>query len=75
MITEETVTLRHQTPTPPNEWLFQSEMIEEQEVRTFSREVYLGKDSEPWHECTNAAKQQWEDEHQHESEQQDKPAK
>lgn len=31
--------------------------------RIFSKLVYLGKDAEPWEECTNEEKEQWEREH------------
>jgi len=31
--------------------------------RVFSKLVYLGKDTEPWAECTTAEKEAWEAEH------------
>lgn len=57
MIQETTVTLRKQTPTAPNEWLYQSTFEGEIEVRNFVKSVYLGNNAEPWAECT-------EEEHQ-----------
>lgn len=78
MIQETTVTLRKQTPTAPNEWLYQSTIesrekevtneegvvetiSEEVEVRNFAKSVYLGANAEPWAECTDEEKVQWED--------------
>ena len=78
MIQETTVTLRKQTPTAPNEWLYkttfeqrekevanedgETEIItEEVEVRTFHPSVYLGKEDNPWKECTNEEKVAWEE--------------
>lgn len=80
MIQETTVTLRKQTPTAPNEWLYQSTfesrekettneegvvetITEEVEVRNFVKSVYLGNNAEPWSECTDAEKTEWEDAH------------
>lgn len=40
-------------------WLYK----DEQEERLFRDVVYLGKDTEPWPECTDEEKQQWEEEH------------
>ena len=31
--------------------------------RYFTKLVYLGKDAEPWAECTNEEKERWEREH------------
>lgn len=50
-----------QRPTPPNEWLYKD--ISENE-RWFSDEICRPVGSEPWMECTNAEKEQWESEHQ-----------
>jgi len=50
-----------QIPTPPNDWLYKD--ISENE-RWFSDEICRPKDSEPWLECTNSEKEQWESEHQ-----------
>ena len=75
MITETQVVLRKQTPTAPNEWLYQMEtrtkevtnddgtietLTEEVEVRQFVRSAYLGNNAEPWSECTDAEKTAWE---------------
>ena len=32
-------------------------------TRYFTDAVYLGKDAEPWAECTTAEKEEWEREH------------
>lgn len=60
MIQEETVTLRKQTPEAPNEWLY--EVVEEngEEKREFKPFVYLGKNAEPWPECTEQERQDWQ---------------
>lgn len=80
MIQETQVTLRKQTPTQPNEWLYKSTfetkekeivnengdtetLIEEVEVRQFSKSVYLGKEDTPYVECTTEDKLSWEDKH------------
>ena len=31
--------------------------------RIFKKEVYLGKNAEPWPECTDEEKTKWEEEH------------
>ena len=59
MIQEINVKLRKQTPTPPNEWLYE----EVGDERHFAKEVCLGKNAEPWPECTDEEKVQWEEEH------------
>jgi hypothetical protein len=46
----EEIILRKQTPTAPNEWLYE----DNQDGRFFCKEVYLGKHAEPWAECTEA---------------------
>jgi len=48
-----------QYPTPPNEWLYK----DENENRLFSDYVIRPTDSEPWNECTNADKEEWEKSH------------
>lgn len=78
MITETQVVLRKQTPTAPNEWLYQMEtrtkevtnddgtietLTEEVEVRQFVRSAYLGNNADPWSECTTEEKEAWEEEH------------
>lgn len=52
--------LRIQRPTPPNEWLYEDRGADN---RYFTTIVYLGKNAEPWAECTNEEKEQWEREH------------
>lgn len=52
--------LRPQVPTPPNEWLHDGAP---DWTRYFTTIVYLGKDAEPWAECTNEEKEEWEREH------------
>lgn len=81
MIQETKVLLRKQTPTAPNEWLYEQTfetrsreithedgttetITEEIEVRNFVNSVYLGATAEPWNECTNEEKEEWEREHQ-----------
>lgn len=41
-------------------WLYQDQ---DENIRTFTTIVLLGKDAEPWAECTNEEKEQWEEEH------------
>ena len=55
----EEIILRKQTPTAPNEWLYE----DNQDGRFFCKEVYLGKHAEPWAECTEAEKLAWEEAH------------
>ena len=57
--------LRIQRPTPPNEWLYEDRGENE---RYFTTIVYLGAHAEPWAECTNEEKEEWEREHQPEVE-------
>ena len=52
--------LRLQEPSNPNNWLYEEVSSNE---RNFALNVYLGKDAEPWHECTNAEKIAWEEAH------------
>lgn len=61
MIQEITLTKRVQTPTPPNEWLYQDQ---DENYRYFTKRVLLGKNAEPWPECTDAEKVEWEESHQ-----------
>ena len=51
---------RTQYPTPPNEWLHDGAP---DYTRIFTDYVILGKEAEPWFECTTAEKEQWEAEH------------
>lgn len=52
--------LRPQRPSRPANWLHDSAP---DYTRIFSKLVYLGKEAEPWVECTNAEKEEWEREH------------
>lgn len=52
--------IRPQYPTPPNEWLHDSKP---DWTRYFTNIVYLGKEAEPWAECTTEEKEAWEREH------------
>ena len=54
----EELTIRKQTPTAPNEWLYE----EVEGKRNFVKSVYLGKHAEPWHECTEADRLAYEEE-------------
>lgn len=58
MIQEITLTKRVQTPTPPNEWLYQDQS---EDFRYFTKRVLLGKNAEPWPECTDEEKEKWEE--------------
>lgn len=60
MIQEITLTKRVQTPTPPNAWCYQDQG---ENYRYFTKRVLLGHDAEPWPECTNEEKEQWEHDH------------
>ena len=53
--------LRIQRPTPPNEWMYEDRGESD---RYFTKYVILGKNAEPWQECTNEEKEQWEHDHQ-----------
>lgn len=59
MIQEITLTKRVQTPTPPNEWLYQDQG---ENFRYFTKKVLLGAEAEPWHECTPSQKEEYEEE-------------
>lgn len=51
---------RKQIPSTPDNWLHNNAQDWQ---RIFSKLVYLGKDAEPWQECTDAEKEQWEADH------------
>lgn len=52
--------IRKQTPSTPDNWLHD----EAQDYRrVFSKLIYLGKEAQPWAECTNEEKEQWEKDH------------
>lgn len=55
--------LRTQTPTAPNEWLYQDRGENDRYFTTF---VHLGKGEPKWAECTNKAKLAWEEAHKQE---------
>ena len=57
MIQEITLTKRVQTPTPPNEWCYQDQG---ENFRYFTKRVLLGKNEQPWAECTDADKAAYE---------------
>ena len=52
--------LRTQTPTAPNEWLYQDRGENDRYFTTF---VHLGKEEPMWAECTGAEKLAWEEAH------------
>ena len=54
------MTKRVQTPTPPNEWCYQDQG---EDFRYFTKRVLLGKNEQPWAECTDEEKVQWEEAH------------
>ena len=68
MIQEITLTKRVQTPTPPNEWLYQDQG---ENFRYFTKKVLLGAEAEPWAECTEADRlayeAEWAEQHPEES--------
>ena len=51
------MTKRVQTPTPPNEWCYQDQG---ENFRYFTKRVLLGKNEQPWAECTDADKAAYE---------------
>lgn len=55
---------REQTPLVGFDWLYRDF---EENNRVFSKLVYLGVNDTPWDECTQAEREQWEEEHKHES--------
>lgn len=52
--------IRKQEPSRPENWLHDNA---QDYTRIFSKLVYLGIDAEPWAECTNEEKEEWESEH------------
>ena len=46
-------------------WLYKDQG---EDNRYFTKVVYLGKEEEPWPECTDEEKHEWEDEHRPEPE-------
>ena len=52
--------IRKQEPSNHDNWLHDGAPDWQ---RVFSKLVYLGKDAEPWAECTNEEKEEWEREH------------
>lgn len=52
--------MKHQIPTPPNEWLYKEES---ESVRLWAQAVDLPDSLPYWAECTNAEKEEWEHEH------------
>lgn len=54
--------LRTQTPTAPNEWLYQDRVDD----RYFTTFVHLGKEEPMWAECTEAERLAWETSHNQE---------
>ena len=52
--------LRIQRPTEGYDWLYQDRGEND---RYFTDVVYLGKHENPWHECTQAEREEWEREH------------
>lgn len=49
--------IRPQTPSNPDNWLHDGAQDWQ---RVFSKLVYLGKDAEPWEECTDEEKEEYE---------------
>lgn len=62
--------LRTQTPTAPNEWIYQ----DREEDRYFTTFVHLGKEEPEWAECTNEEKLEWEEAHKPEEPIEEVPA-
>ena len=58
------MTKRVQTPTPPNEWCYQDQG---EDFRYFTKRVLLGKNEQPWAECTEsdrlAYEEEWAEQH------------
>lgn len=52
--------LKRQDVSTPDNWLHNEPL---DYTRTFSKFVYLGIDAEPWPECTDKEKKDWEKEH------------
>ena len=49
--------IRKQTTIKPDNWLHDGA---QDWKRVFSKLIYLGKDAEPWAECTNEEKEEFE---------------
>jgi hypothetical protein len=52
--------IRKQEPSNPDNWLHDGALDWQ---RLFRKLVYLGKEAEPWLECTEAEMLQWKSEH------------
>lgn len=52
--------LRPQVPSAGFDWLYKDL---EEDHREFSKLIYLGINDTPWNECTQAEREQWEEEH------------
>lgn len=52
--------IRKQEPSNPDNWLHDGA---QDYTRIFSKLVYLGKDAEPWAECTEAERLAWIEQH------------
>lgn len=48
-----------QTPDAPNTWLYQ----DQEQGRLFTDYVILGKEAEPWEQCTDEQMYAWKAEH------------
>ena len=57
--------LRIQRPTEGYDWLYQDRGEND---RYFTDIVYLGKHEEPWSECTESQKEEWEKQYRSEQE-------
>ena len=51
-------------------WLYQDQS---ENYRYFTKEIYLPDDAELWSECTQAEREQWEEEHKPEQELEPEP--
>lgn len=60
MITETNVLLRKQIPNEPNQWLYETVLVDGEEKRNFRPFVYLGKEAEQWAECTEQERLDWQ---------------
>jgi hypothetical protein len=60
--------LRPQTPSAGFDWLYKDF---EENHREFSKLIYLGVNDTPWCECTQAEREQWEEEHKPKTEPED----
>lgn len=57
---EDSMALRIQRPTEGFDWLYQDR---EENDRYFTDMVILGKHEPEWQQCTQADREQWEEEH------------